>query len=64
MNPAMNTAMNYNAKHTLLTEAGAGLRAVAAVVYANCPSGTWSRMSFDMLRTDLVTIQGDPGSSG
>ena len=60
----MNQATNQNAKHTLLTEAGAGVRAVSAVVHADYPAGTWSCVSFDMLRTDLVTIQGDPGSSG
>ncbi len=60
----MNQADNHNAKHALRIEAGAGVCAVFAVAHANCPSGTWSYVSFDMLRTDLVTIQGDPGSSG
>jgi len=60
----MNQATNHNAKHALLMEAGAGLCAVNAVVHANCLSGAWSYVCFDMLRTDLVTIQGDPGSSG
>jgi hypothetical protein len=64
----MNTAKNQNTKHALLMEAGADVRAVNAQVpaqlHANGPCGTWSYVSFDMLRTDLVTIQGDPGSSG
>ncbi len=60
----MNQASNHIAKHALLMEAGAGLCAANAVAHANGPCGTWSYVSFDMLRTDLVTIQGDPGSSG
>ena len=60
----MSQSGNHNAKHALLMEAGAGLCAVNAVAHADCPCGTWSYVSFDMLRTDLVTIQGDPGSSG
>ena len=60
----MNQAENHSTKRALLAEAGAGLCAASAVVHANGPCGTWSYVSFDMLRTDLVTIQGDPGSSG
>ncbi len=60
----MNPITNHSAKRTLLSEAGAGVRTANAVAYANGPCGTWSHVSFDMLRTDLVTIQGDPGSSG
>jgi hypothetical protein len=61
----MNQVTNHNAKHALLMEAGAGLCAVNA--HANSPCVTWSYVSFDMLRTDLVTmlhIYGDPGSGG
>ena len=60
----MNQVTDHNAKHALLMEAGAGLCAVNTAAHANSPCGTWSYVSFDMLRTDLVTIQGDPGSSG
>ena len=63
----MNQVTNHNAKHALLMEAGAGLCAVNTVVHANGPCGTWSYVSFDMLRTELVTmlnIYGDPGSGG
>ena len=60
----MNQVTNHNAKHALLMEAGAGLCAVNAAAHVNSPCGTWSYVSFDMLRTQLVTIQGDPGSGG
>ena len=60
----MNQASNHIAKHALLMEAGADVCAVYTVAGVIAPCGTWSHMSFDMLRTDLVTIQGDPGSSG
>ena len=60
----MNQVSDHNAKHALLMEAGAPLSAAIAVAHANGPYGTWSYVSFDMLRADLVTIQGDPGSSG
>ena len=60
----MNQATNHNAKHALLMEAGAGLCAVNTAAHANSPCGTWSYVSFDMMRTQLVTIQGDPGSGG
>jgi len=60
----MNRVTNHSTKHALLMEAGAGLCAVNAAAHANGPCGSWSYVSFDMLRTDLVTIQGDPGSSG
>ena len=59
----MNQISNHNAKHALHSEAGAGMRAVNAA-HADYPCGAWSCVSFGMLRTDLVTIQGDPGSSG
>jgi len=60
----MNQVTKHIVKHVLYIEAGSVVRAVSAAAHANCPCGTWSHVSFDMLRTDLVTIQGDPGSSG
>ena len=59
----MNQISNHNTKHALHREAGAGVRAVNTA-HVTWPCGSWSYVSFDMLRTDLVTIQGDPGSSG
>ena len=63
-NEPVNQASNQIAKHALLMEAGAGPCAANASAHGSGPCGTWSYVSFDMLRTDLVTIQGDPGSSG
>ena len=60
----VNQVTNQNTKHALLMEAGAGVCAVNAVAHTYGLCGAWSYVSFDMLRTDLVTIQGDPGSSG
>jgi len=60
----MNQAANNSTKHALLMEAGAGLCVADVTSHANGPCVTWSYVSFDMLRTDLVTIGGDPGSSG
>lgn len=60
----VNQVTSQNTKHALPMEAGAGMCAVKAAAHTHGLCGTWSYVSFDMLRTDLVTIQGDPGSSG